>query len=132
MQEEEGGCFFLMATTSPYTVIIISHREEIRSKRGLQTLVPGSIASLNSRVFITSVSVFLQHASADVEKLLIGNKCDWEARRVVSKEKGESLASNQGVPFLETSAKTNYNIDEAFERLARLILRKVSQFTGMV
>ena len=68
----------------------------------------------------------MQHASADVEKLLIGNKCDWEARRVVSKENGEALAWSQGVPFLETSAKTNYNIDESFEKLAHLILKKVS------
>ncbi len=68
----------------------------------------------------------LQHASADVEKLLIGNKCDWEARRVVSKEKGDALARNQNVAFLEASAKTNYNIDEAFETLARHILKKVS------
>ena len=68
----------------------------------------------------------MQHASSDVEKLLIGNKCDWEARRVVSKEKGDTLAQSQNVPFLETSAKTNYNIDEAFEMLAKLILKKVS------
>ncbi len=44
---------------------------------------------------------------------------------MVSKEKGEALARSQEVPFLETSAKTNYNIDEAFEKLARHILRKV-------
>lgn len=60
-----------------------------------------------------------------MEKLLIGNKCDWEARRVVPKEKGDSLAQSQNVPFLETSAKTNYNIEEAFEKLARHILKKV-------
>jgi len=72
-----------------------------------------------------------QHASSDVEKLLIGNKCDWEGRRVVSKEKGETLARSQNIPFLETSAKTNYNIDEAFEKLARLILKKVSLYCGL-
>lgn len=44
---------------------------------------------------------------------------------MVSKERGEALARSQDVPFLETSAKTNYNIDEAFEKLARHILRKV-------
>lgn len=71
-----------------------------------------------------------QHASADVERILIGNKCDWEARRVVPKEKGVALAHNQGISFLETSAKTNYNIDEAFETLARQILKKVkSKYT---
>ena len=71
-----------------------------------------------------------QHASADVERLLIGNKCDWEARRVVSKERGEALAASQGIKFLETSAKTNYNIDEAFEQLARQILKKVIRACG--
>ena len=43
---------------------------------------------------------------------LIGNKCDWEARRVVPRDRGEELARSQGIPFLETSAKTNHNIDE--------------------
>lgn len=56
---------------------------------------------------------------------MVGNKCDWEARRVVPKDRGAALAHNQGIPFLETSAKTNYNIDEAFEQLAKQILRKV-------
>lgn len=56
---------------------------------------------------------------------MIGNKCDWEARRVIPKDRGETLAHSQNVQFLETSAKTNYNIDEAFEKLARLILKKV-------
>lgn len=64
------------------------------------------------------------HASAEVERILIGNKCDWEARRVVSKERGAALAHNQGISFLETSAKTNCNIEEVFETLAKQILRK--------
>ncbi|XP_064382537.1 ras-related protein Rab-10-like [Halichondria panicea] len=64
------------------------------------------------------------HASADVERILIGNKCDWEARRVVSKERGAALAHNQNIPFLETSAKTNLNVEEVFETLAKQILKK--------
>ena len=47
-----------------------------------------------------------------MELLLIGNKCDWEAKRAVESERGEQLARSQGIPFLETSAKTNHNIDE--------------------
>ena len=27
-------------------------------------------------------------------------------------ERGEQLAQSQGIPFMETSAKTNHNIDE--------------------
>lgn len=60
----------------------------------------------------------------------MGNKCDMESRRVVSRERGDQLATQQNIPFLETSAKTNMNIDETFEKLARLILKKVSPRAG--
>ena len=50
-------------------------------------------------------------------RLLIGNKCDLEAERAVESERGEQLARSQGIPFLETSAKTGHNIDEVRGRL---------------
>ena len=50
-------------------------------------------------------------------QLLIGNKCDLEAERAVESERGEQLARSQGIPFLETSAKTGHNIDEVRGRL---------------
>ena len=53
-----------------------------------------------------------QFAPPDVELLLIGNNCDWEVTRAVESERGEQLAQNLGIPFLETSAKTGYNIEE--------------------
>ncbi len=45
---------------------------------------------------------------------------------MVSKERGAALAHNQNIPFLETSAKTNLNVEEVFETLAKQILKKVS------
>ena len=33
-----------------------------------------------------------QHASEDVEKMILGNKCDMEEKRVISKEQGEKFA----------------------------------------
>lgn len=35
---------------------------------------------------------FLQHASAEVERMLIGNKCDMQDKRQVSREKGEHVS----------------------------------------
>ena len=37
------------------------------------------------------LSLFFQHASSDVEKMVLGNKCDMEERRQVSKVKGEQV-----------------------------------------
>ena len=60
-----------------------------------------------------------QHASTGVNKILIGNKCDWDEKRVVSVEQGRDLADEFGLRFLETSAKANEGVEEAFFTLAR-------------
>jgi Ras-related protein Rab-2A len=44
--------------------------------------------------------------------MLIGNKCDLESKRQVTREEGEAFAKANGLFFLETSAKTAANVDE--------------------
>jgi Ras-related protein Rab-8A len=66
-----------------------------------------------------------QHATEGVNKILIGNKCDWEEKRVVSTEQGQQLADELGIPFLEVSAKSNINIDKAFYSLAADIKKRL-------
>ena len=41
--------------------------------------------------------------------------------KVVSTEQGQELANELGIPFLETSAKANINVEEAFVALARFV-----------
>ena len=45
--------------------------------------------------------------------------------QVVPRERGEQFASQYNMFFLETSAKTGFNIDKLFETLAQSILEKV-------
>ncbi|KAM8812277.1 ras-related protein Rab-13 isoform 1-T1 [Rhynchonycteris naso] len=65
-----------------------------------------------------------ENASAGVERLLLGNKCDMETKRKVQKEQANKLAQEHGIRFFETSAKSSMNVDEAFSSLARDILLK--------
>ena len=65
-----------------------------------------------------------EHANEEVEKMLLGNKCDMIDRRVISTERGESIAREHGIRFLETSAKANINIEKVFMDLAESILDK--------
>lgn len=57
--------------------------------------------------------------------MIIGNKCDMEDRRVIPRERGETIAREHGIRFIETSAKATINIDRAFNDLAEAILDKV-------
>ncbi|KAF4306993.1 putative rab gtpase protein [Botryosphaeria dothidea] len=66
-----------------------------------------------------------QHATEGVNKILIGNKCDWEEKRAVSTEQGQALADELGIPFLEVSAKSNINVDKAFYSLAADIKKRI-------
>jgi Ras-related protein Rab-2A len=44
--------------------------------------------------------------------MLIGNKCDLAHRRAVSTEEGEQFAKENGLVFMETSAKTAHNVED--------------------
>jgi len=76
----------------------------------------------NIRTWFSNVE---QHATEGVNKILIGNKCDWEDKRVVSTERGQQLADELGIPFLEVSAKSNINVEKAFYSLAADIKSRI-------
>ena len=57
--------------------------------------------------------------------LLIGNKNDLEHRRMVSTAEGQAFADQHGLFFLETSAKTAYNVETAFLKTAEEIHSKI-------
>lgn len=53
--------------------------------------------------------------------VLVGNKCDLDDQRVISKDQGQALAIEFNCSFIESSAKLNYNIADV-----NLSLHKIS------
>ena len=61
-------------------------------------------------------------ANEDVVVFLIGNKCDLDKDREVSKKDGETLAEKYKIPFYESSAKLDVNVKNVFEELAQMVV----------
>ena len=73
----------------------------------------------------------VKNKSDDVYSVIIvGNKCDLEDKRKVTKEEGESYAKSKGVDFMEVSALKTINVKETFVKLAHNLLeKKITQKT---
>uniref|UniRef100_A0A3P8XP77 Uncharacterized protein n=1 Tax=Esox lucius TaxID=8010 RepID=A0A3P8XP77_ESOLU len=55
---------------------------------------------------------------SDVIIMLVGNKTDLGDKRQITIEEGEQRAKELSVMFIETSAKTGYNVKQLFRRVA--------------
>ena len=91
----------------------------------------------NARVFLLVYDVTNEKSFKDIEYwvndvktnnkdktihfVLIGNKIDLENARVVSKEKGENFAKENGMAFVEVSAKTDAGREDLENILAKII-----------
>ncbi|MEJ1272571.1 hypothetical protein NN561_003423 [Cricetulus griseus] len=58
------------------------------------------------------------HANENVNKLLVGNKCDLTTKKVVDYTTAKEFADSLGIPFLETSAKNTTNVEQSFMTMA--------------
>ena len=64
-----------------------------------------------------------KNANKNVYKLLIGNKSDLEEKRKVTYQEGKDFATSNGMQFIETSAKTDSKVKDAFELLTQEIIK---------
>ncbi|KAF8301913.1 putative Ras-related protein RAB2B [Trypanosoma cruzi] len=87
------------------------------------------VYDVTRRETFTHLQTWLEDAKANANTaiviMLIGNKCDLEAKRQVSREEGESFARKNNLVFMETSAKTAQNVDDAFMKTAMMIYENV-------
>ncbi|KAK7455275.1 hypothetical protein VKT23_011148 [Stygiomarasmius scandens] len=83
---------------------------------------------LNTRTWLADVR---EHADPHLTCILVGNKvdlCDESSsttKRQVSTEEAEIFAKEEGLLFVESSAKSGHNVEKAFEGAVRDILDKI-------
>ncbi|KAI4892656.1 hypothetical protein NFI96_022792 [Prochilodus magdalenae] len=96
-----------------------------------RSLIPSYIRDSTVAVVvydITNVNSFQQttkwiddvrtERGSDVIIMLVGNKTDLADKRQITTEEGEQRAKEMNVLFIETSAKTGYNVKQLFRRVA--------------
>merc|ERR1712176_733631 len=67
-----------------------------------------------------------KYAAENVNKLVIGNKCDLSSKKVVSYDEAKELADSLSIKFMETSAKNAHNVEQAFQAMAAEIKSRVA------
>jgi Ras-related protein Rab-1A len=67
-----------------------------------------------------------RYACEGVNRLLVGNKCDLTTKRQVEYGSAKDFAESLGVPFLETSAKSATNVEQAFITMASEIKKRMA------
>eukprot|EP00943_MAST-04B_sp_MAST-4B-sp1_P008694 g8694.t1 len=67
-----------------------------------------------------------KHASENVVKILVANKCDVSSdKRVVSRERVHAQAKEFGIKCMETSALSGLNVEEVFFEMGKLALERI-------
>ncbi|KFA61923.1 hypothetical protein S40285_02833 [Stachybotrys chlorohalonatus IBT 40285] len=93
------------------------------------------VYSITSRQSFEEITTFQQQILRVKDKdyfpmVVVGNKCDLEGDREVSRSEGEALARSFGCKFIETSAKSRINVDKAFYDIVREIRRYNREMQG--
>ena len=73
----------------------------------------------------------IKQSTDKVSIILFGNKCDKEDR-IISQAEAEKFAKDNNIPYIETSAKLNLNIDEGFSIVANDAYKKNEIYNGLI
>ncbi|CCC14469.1 hypothetical protein SMAC4_09275 [Sordaria macrospora] len=87
------------------------------------------VFAINSRESFEEIRIYQQQILRVKDRdsfpmIIVGNKYDLRGERVVSEQEGQALAAEFGTKYIETSAKTQHNVENAFYDLVREIRKE--------
>jgi len=86
------------------------------------------VYDVSSRATFVNIKSWLyevdRYAVGAVCKMIIGNKCDMAEHREVSYDEAKEFCDFLGIEYVETSAKENVNVHDAFNSLTKRIIQQ--------
>eukprot|EP01091_Cochliopodium_minus_P003684 TRINITY_DN13660_c0_g1_i1.p1 TRINITY_DN13660_c0_g1~~TRINITY_DN13660_c0_g1_i1.p1 ORF type:complete len:187 (-),score=35.43 TRINITY_DN13660_c0_g1_i1:20-580(-) len=121
------SCMLNVVDTAGQEEFRVLREQHIKSGQGY--LIVYSVDNQSSFEEITGYhNEILDYKLKDhVPMVLCGNKCDLTIDRVISTEDGSELAKKFQIPFFETSALKNINVNESFFECVREIKKEYSK-----
>jgi len=86
----------------------------IRSGEGFLCVFSVTDPTSFNEIKDTRDQILRVHDTTSMPIVLVGNKIDLEENRLVSHDEAVALAQTWGIPYLETSAKTDVKVNDAF------------------
>ncbi|KAH0630945.1 hypothetical protein JD844_004348, partial [Phrynosoma platyrhinos] len=130
-QFSSSSFFCLSASSSGWYQQVRLQLWDTAGQERFRSLIPSYIRDSTIAVVvydITNLNSFQQTSKwiddvrtergSDVIIMLVGNKTDLADKRQITTEEGEQRAKELSVMFIETSAKTGYNVKQLFRRVA--------------
>ena len=77
-----------------------------------------------TQISTTWLKTVKENATQNGEMILVGNKCDMDELRQVSQQEGSHFATTNNMPFFECSAKSGFNVDQAFIAIANNLMNR--------
>eukprot|EP00245_Coleochaete_scutata_P002766 TRINITY_DN13860_c0_g1_i1.p1 TRINITY_DN13860_c0_g1~~TRINITY_DN13860_c0_g1_i1.p1 ORF type:complete len:203 (-),score=43.76 TRINITY_DN13860_c0_g1_i1:827-1435(-) len=146
-QESTIGAAFLTQTVAVNDVTVKFEIWDTAGQERYHSLAPMYYRGAAAAVIvydITNADSFLKaknwvkelqrQGNPNLVMALAGNKADLSAKRKVETEEGQAYADENGLFFMETSAKSAQNVNELFYEIARKLpkAQPVQQPAGMV
>lgn len=130
-QDQMDGKFFQLEVqdTAGQEQFALLREDYIQHANGF--LIVYSVAGNNAQRSLQNIDSYFNDIKRfhgeDIPIIVAANKID--LRREIEAEEGEAVVNrlkgnHQSMGYIETSAKTKYNVDEAFRKLCELVLRK--------
>jgi Ras-related protein Rap-1A len=124
----DGGCHMVEILDTAGTEQFTAMRDlYIKNAEGI--ILVFSLLSLSSLQDLDAIKQQIENIHEDIPMVICANKCDLQDDIIISRDEYDDISAKYNSPVIETSAKTNVGIEDAFESILSTIIQNRNTVT---